>query len=310
MFAVRTGALPARFRRERLLVVGCGDVGLRTVALARGRVNLMALTSNPERLGELRARGVRPVLGNLDDPRSLRRLSGLATRVLHLAPPPGSGRVDPRTAALLGVLARRGQPASLVYGSTTGVYGDCEGRWVSEQDALNPRTDRAHRRVDAEQWVRQFGRASGVPTSILRIPGIYALDRPGSTPQDRLRRQMPVLMAQEDVYTNHVHANDLARACWLALWRTKSMRAYNVSDDSDMKMGDYYDLAADLSGLARPERISRQQATERLSAMTLSFMGESRRLRNARVKEELGLRLHYPTVRDGLAPASGKDSDI
>lgn len=305
MYAIRNRALPARFRRERLLVVGCGDVGLRTVALARGRVNLMALTSNPGRLNELRALGIRPVLGNLDDPRSLRRLSGLATRVLHLAPPPASGRADPRTAALLGVLMRRGPPASLVYGSTTGVYGDCEGRWVSEQHALNPRTDRAHRRVDAERWIRQFGRISRLPASILRIPGIYALDRPGSTPQDRLKRQMPVLKANEDVYTNHVHADDLARACWLALWRARPLRAYNVSDDSDMKMGDYYDLAADLSGLARPERVSRQQAEERLPAMTLSFMGESRRLRNERLKQELGLRLTYPTVREGLASTKG-----
>lgn len=304
MTTVRSGALPARFRRERVLVVGCGDVGLRAAGLMNGRVNLLALTSSPERRDELRSRGIRPVLGNLDDPRSLRRLSGLATRILHLAPPPGTGRKDPRTAALVHVLSRRSQPVSLVYGSTTGVYGNCDGRWTSELDPLNPATDRAHRRVDAENWVRQFGRASGARASVLRIPGIYAMDRPGSTPKDRLLRGMPVLTADQDVYTNHIQANDLARACMLALWRASPLRAYNVSDDSDMKMGDYYDLAADLSGQARPERISLEEARSRLSAMTLSFMGESRRLSNRRLKRELRLRLAYPTVREGLMSES------
>lgn len=304
MTTVRSGALPARFRRERVLVVGCGDVGLRAAGLMNGRVNLLALTSSPERRDELRSRGIRPVLGNLDDPRSLRRLSGLATRILHLAPPPGTGRKDPRTAALVHVLSRRSQLVSLVYGSTTGVYGNCDGRWTSELDPLNPATDRAHRRVDAENWVRQFGRASGARASVLRIPGIYAMDRPGSTPKDRLLRGMPVLTADQDVYTNHIQANDLARACMLALWRASPLRAYNVSDDSDMKMGDYYDLAADLSGQARPERISLEEARSRLSAMTLSFMGESRRLSNRRLKRELRLRLAYPTVREGLMSES------
>lgn len=305
MYASRPGALPARFRRERVLIVGCGDVGLRSVRLLRARVSVMALTSNDTRVGELRAQGVRPLLGNLDDRRSLRRLSGLATRVLHLAPPPGHGRDDPRTAALLQALVRRGQAVSLVYGSTTGVYGNCEGRWVGETDRVQPTTDRAHRRVAAEDWVRHFGAALGIRASVLRIPGIYALDRPGSTPRDRLLRKMPVLRAEEDVYTNHIHADDLARACVLALWRAQPMRVYNVSDDSDMKMGDYYDLAADLCGLERPKRISKADARAQLTPMTLSFMGESRRLVNQRLSRELRLRLAYPTVRQGLLPGAG-----
>ena len=304
MYASRPGALPARFRRERVLIVGCGDVGLRSVRLLRARVSVMALTSNDTRVGELRAQGVRPLLGNLDDRRSLRRLSGLATRVLHLAPPPGHGRDDPRTAALLQALVRRGQAVSLVYGSTTGVYGNCEGRWVGETDRVQPTTDRAHRRVAAEDWVRHFGAALGIRASVLRIPGIYALDRPGSTPRDRLLRKMPVLRAEEDVYTNHIHADDLARACVLALWRAQPMRVYNVSDDSDMKMGDYYDLAADLCGLERPKRISKADARAQLTPMTLSFMGESRRLVNQRLSKELRVRLGYPTVRQGLLPGA------
>ncbi len=304
LYASRPGALPARFRRERVLLVGCGDVGVRVAALMRGRVTLMALTSNPQRCADLRSRGITPLVGNLDNPQSLARLSALATRVVHLAPPPSSGRSDPRTQALTRVLAQRKPPKSLVYGSTSGVYGDCQGAWVDETQATQAHSERAQRRVWAEAWVRAFGRASGVVASVLRIPGIYATDREGGTPRTRLLKGMPVLQAEEDVYTNHIHADDLARACVAALWRAKPQRIYNVNDDSHLKMGDYYDLAADLYGLPRPPRVSRSVAKAQLTPMVLSFMGESRRLLNSRLKNELGLRLRYPTVDRGLAHES------
>ena len=141
----------------------------------------------------------------------------------------------------------------------------------------------------------------GLVASIVRIPGIYAPDREGGTPRTRLLRGTPVLKTQDDVYTNHIHAEDLARICIRALWRGKPQRIYHASDDTQMKMGDYFDLAADLYGLVRPARISRQQAVAELPAMLLSFMSESRRLSNQRLKRELRLQLNYPTVREGLA---------
>ncbi len=300
------GALPARFRRERVLIVGCGDVGLRAAReLGAGRrARLLALTSSPARADSLRAAGITPLAGNLDDPRSLRRLAGLASRVLHLAPPPGEGhkdwRIDPRTRALVHALAQRSPPLSLVYGSTSGVYGDRQGAWTSEAVPARPHTPRAWRRVDAEDRVRWLGRAVGVRASILRIPGIYANDREGGTPRDRLLRGTPVLRAEDDVFTNHVHADDLARACALALWRGRAQRVFHVVDDTVLKMGDYFDLAADLYGLPRPPRVARDAAKEQLPLMLLSFMGESRRLTNQRLKQELRLRLHHPTVAEGL----------
>ena len=303
------GALPSRFRRERLMVVGCGDVGQRVVPLARRGMRVLALTSTPERVPALRSLGATPLLGNLDDPASLKRLSGLATRVLHLAPPPSDAQAhwttDPRTQAMARVWSRRTPPRSVVYGSTSGVYGDCGGAWVDETRAVAPHTPRAQRRVDAERLLRSLGQRVGIPTTVLRIPGIYAPDRVGGTPRERLLRGTPVLLAQDDVFTNHIHANDLARACWLAVWRTQGQRCFNVSDDTELKMGDYFDLAADLFGLPRPPRIGRQEARSALPLALLSFMSESRRLDNRRMKTELGLRLRYATVRDGL---SGGDS--
>jgi len=284
-----------------VLIVGCGDVGLRAAACLPRSVRLLALTSSPERVPALRALGITALCGNLDARVSLYRLAGLATRVLHLAPPPGEGRDDPRTRNLLRVLQLRGAPRALVYGSTSGVYGDCQGELVRETRALAATTPRAQRRVDAEAAVRLLGRrASRVRSSILRIPGIYAPDRVGGTPETRLRKGTPVLDAADDVYTNHIHANDLARACIQALWRGRPQRIYNVNDDTDMRMGDYFDLAADLYGLPRPPRVPRNAAQGQLSLMLLSFMSESRRLDNTRMKTELRLRLRYSTVATGL----------
>ncbi|MBA2672086.1 NAD-dependent epimerase/dehydratase family protein [Ramlibacter sp.] len=298
------GALPSRFRQQRVLIVGCGDVGLRTARALRGRVRLLALTSTPARTAELRAQGIVPIVGNLDAPASLARIAGLATRVVHLAPPPADPQpqwwCDARTLALTRTLRRRSPPASLVYVSTSGVYGDCAGEKVNESRIAAPSTPRAQRRADAERVVRHWGRATGGRASILRVPGIYAADREGGTPLARLQKGTPVLHASDDVYTNHIHADDLARAVVAAVWRGRAQRIYNASDDSELKMGDYFDLAADLYGMPRPPRVARDAAQEQLPLILLSFMGESRRLDNARLKRELRVALRYPTVLEGL----------
>jgi nucleoside-diphosphate-sugar epimerase len=285
------------------LIIGCGDVGMRVAAQLPVHMRVLALTSSHAREAELRSAGIEPLVGNLDAPASLARLAGIAHRVLHLAPPPSDNAQewwrDTRTFNLLAALRRRSLPAQLVYGSTTGVYGDCAGDWVSESRALAAHTPRAHRRVDAEMQIKAFARGA-LSASILRIPGIYAQDREGGTPRGRLEKGTPVLASEDDVYTNHIQANDLARACIAALWRGKPQRAYNITDDTQLKMGDYFDLAADLYALPRPPRISREAAQGSLPLMLLSFMSESRRLTNERMKRELRVELHYPDVSTGL----------
>ena len=297
------GALPSRFRRERVLIVGCGDIGLRVADALRNRVVLRALSSHPQRFALLRERGITPLAGNLDDVATLARLAALGTRVIHLAPPAneqsGAWWRDLRTQSLLRAIALRSPPLKIVYASTSGVYGDCAGQIVEESRTPHPRTPRAQRRFDAEKLVRHFARRSRVPAIVLRVPGIYGGGRGGGA-RDRLMQGTPVLNARDDVYTNHIHADDLARVAAIALWRGASLRTYNASDDTQLKMGDYYDFAAQLLGLPKPRRIPRSAAEQELSLNSLGFMNESRRLSNARMKRELRIALRYPTVREGL----------
>ncbi len=262
-------------------------MGLRVAKALPNHVRLLATTSSPDRAPDLRAKSITPLEANLDVSSSLTRLAGLASYVLQLAPPPNSGSSDPRTASLLQALKKRRKSVALVYASTTGVYGNCKGEWVDETRTVNPQTDRARRRVDAEVRVRQFGLSANVRVSILRIPGIYAADREGGDPLSRIRQGAPVLVSKDDVYTNHIHADALAKVCVAALYRGKSQRIYNVAEDSEQKTGDYYDALADSAGLPRLPRITRSEAEVTLSPMRLSFLSESRRIENSRMKQEL-----------------------
>ena len=281
--------------RPRLLIVGCGDVGMRLIPLLRSRFRVSALTSQSERLSELRSAGVIPILGNLDSPQSLYRLKGLADIVVHLAPPPMQGSLDQRTRNLVAILPRHGR---LVYVSTTGVYGDCKGATFDETRPVAPVNARAERRVDAERVLRRWARHHEGKLSILRVPGIYAADR---LPLERLRQGTPALLDSDDVYTNHIHADDLAQIIALALFRAQPLRIYHTVDDSALKMGDYFDQVATAFKLPLPPRVPRAELSKQVSPMLLSFMSESRRLSNERMKTELGVRLRWPAVSDLLA---------
>ncbi len=267
---------------KRLLIAGFGDIARR--ALPR-----------LERAFECR-RGSRATGFDLDQPETLARIE--ADTVLHCAPPPDAGETDPRTANLLAALEKaRILPRRVVYVSTSGVYGDCGGALVDELRAPNPATARARRRLHAEQYLASWCGARGVFLVILRAPGIYAADR---LPLERLRAGTPVLRDADDVYTNHIHADDLAAICARALQENSGPGIYNASDDTRLKMGAWMDLVADAAGLPRPPAIARAEATALVGSERLSFMSESRLLDNTKLKRELGVQLAFPTVLEGL----------
>ena len=346
-----------KLRRARVLIAGCGDVGLRCVPLLVQRAaapRVVALSSQPARLAELRAAGTTPLIGDLDERRSLRRLAGLASTVLHLAPPQKTGDDDSRTRALIAALsaprrsvaraatgavarqrawrgwfratfksgmpaganpranaikgapivpdgasnaAARRWPIRVVYASTSGVYGDCGGAWIDETRPVRPDNGRAKRRVSAETQLRRATRRGVLSASIVRIPGIYAGNR---LPLARLQKGTPALAAADDVYTNHIHADDLAAILVLAIRRVRPQRVVHASDDSELLMGDYFDRIADAFGLPRAPRVSREEAEAQLEPMMLSFMRESRRLQNTRLRDEMRYTLRYPSIDDFL----------
>ncbi|RFC36017.1 MAG: Nucleoside-diphosphate-sugar epimerase [Candidatus Nitrotoga sp. LAW] len=291
---------------KRILIIGCGDIAMRVAHLLSGHYRLFGLLRNTVRFAELRAAGITPLPGDLDNVLSLRRLTGLAHTVLHFAPPPNIGESDTRTRNLLAVLSRGTLPENIIYISTSGVYGDCAGKFVTETHKLNAQTARAQRRVDAENKIRSWAKRAGVRAIILRVPGIYAADR---LPLQRLRQGTPAIMAAEDSHTNHIHGDDLARIVTASLRHAKPNRVYHTSDDSELKMGDYFDSVADAFGLPHVPRISREQAQQTLPKALLSFTNESRRLTNTRMKRELKIILRYPTVADALKTVQKPNPD-
>jgi len=267
---------------KRLLIAGFGDIARRAAPQLGRRFQLAPLS---------RADGF-----DLDRPDSLSLPPAQA--LLHCAPPPDQGAADTRTASLLAALEKgRILPARIVYVSTSGVYGDCAGARVDETRPPAPQSERARRRLHAEEQLGQWAGERAVELIVLRVPGIYAAER---LPLERLRTGTPVLRAEDDVYTNHIHADELAAIVCRALEEDAPSGVYNAADDTEMKMGDWFDLVADTYALPRPPRISKELAPGKVPPALLSFMQESRRLDNTRLKRMLGIRLRYPTVHEGL----------
>ncbi|WP_255554475.1 SDR family oxidoreductase [Polynucleobacter sp. MWH-HuK1] len=286
-------SLMQSFGKPSILIIGCGDIGLRVAKQVSGSHRVLALTSQQSRFQELREVGATPILGNLDQPESLWRLAGLAKTVIHLAPPQNSGNRDCRTRNLTRILAQGSNAVRrLIYISTTGVYGDHRGAKVSEITPVNPQSERAKRRVDAERVLRLWGPANGVAITILRVPGIYAADR---LPIERLESKTPALVAEEDAYSNHIQSDDLARLVCAAVYHGKPQRIINACDGGETKMGDYFDEVADAFGLQRLARLPGNELQKIVSPILWSFMRESRRVTNTRL-HELKTPLRYPSV--------------
>ncbi len=293
------------FRRPRILIVGCGDIGIRVAhqlrgnasAPSHGRPKIFALSSSPQRFTELRTHGITPIEGNLDRPETLWRIAHLATTVIHLAPPQPDGEYDQRTRHLIQILSQQGRSVRrLVYISTTGVYGNRNGDFVDETSLLQPTSARAKRRVDAEQTLRYWAASQGVLLTILRVPGIYG---PNRLPIERLQNHTPALQEPFDAYSNHIHADDLARLICAALFIGKPQRVINACDGSEQKMGDYFDEVANALDLPKPSRLPPEEVRSQVGPMMWSFMAESRRVRNKRIGE-LKRPLKYPRVKDYL----------
>lgn len=282
---------------QRIFIVGCGDIGQRLARLwlARGAV-VAALTRSAPNAARLRASGIEAVSGDLDQPAALRHFPA-ADLIYYLAPPPEVGSSDPRMTAFLAAMPDAVRPERFVYISTLGVYGDTQGAWITETAPLQPGNDRSRRRLAAETALAGWARAAGVPHVLLRVGGIYG---PGRLPLERLRQGLPVVREDECPPTNRIHADDLAAVCLAAGERGTAGAVYNVADGNPTTMSDYFNRAADLLGVPRPAQISWHEAQRVLTPSMLSFLNESKRIDNRKMREELGVTLRYPDLASGL----------
>jgi nucleoside-diphosphate-sugar epimerase len=281
------------------LIVGCGDIGERVARLERSESRAVAgLVRSEKSARRLRDAGIQPIMADLDAPAFLNNLPVKNAVVYYFAPPPDKGVTDPRMEAFVSVLTPSNLPKRIVLISTTGVYGDCRGEWVTEDRTPKPQVDRARRRLAAETTLQRWSKTCGVPIVILRVPGIYG---PGYLPEKRLRSGEPVLREDESPFSNRIHADDLARICIAAARHAHPSLLYNVSDGHPTTMTDFFFRVADVLGIPRPPAVSMEEARRRLGEGMLSYLAESKRIDNRRMREELGVELMYPDLTAGLA---------
>lgn len=281
-----------------VVVMGCGYIGHRVAALEQSQGNrVMGLARSEKTAQRLQTFDIHPFQGDLDEPDSLKNLPINGSLLYYFVPPPSSGVTDQRMQNLVSMLISRALPERIVLISTTGLYGDCKGDWISEDRPPNPKTERALRRLAAEKTLVPWGQAQNVDTVILRVAGIYG---PGRLPEKRLRRGEPVLCEEESPFSNRIHADDLAQACCAAARRGKAGSVYNITDGHPTTMTDYFFRVADLLGLQRPPTVSLEEASQQMGPGMLSYLSESRRIENQKMRKELKVDLRYPDLARGL----------
>jgi nucleoside-diphosphate-sugar epimerase len=186
--------------------------------------------------------------------------------------------------------------ASIVYLSTIGVYGDHQGRWVDEDTPPLPINARSSERLAAEAAWQSLGRRSGKAVAILRLSGIYG---PGQSALNQLASGTAKRIVKPGQVFNRIHVADIAQAIDAAFAK-RADGVFNVSDDEPTAAPDVIAYAAELLGVAPPPEIPYDVAERTMTPMAKSFYGEVKRVRNAKLKSELGVKLRYPTYREGL----------
>lgn len=267
-------------------------------ALARRLVaqgwTVIGTTRNPAKAEAFRAEGVEPLIWPGDLGPALER----ATHILCSAASDAAGdpflRAEPRIA--------QSKAVWVGYLSTTGVYGDHDGGWVDERTPLTPQSDRGRQRVLAEgQWL-----ATGLPVHVFRLAGIYG---PGRGPFEKVRDGTARRIIKPGQVFSRIHVDDIAQVLEASIRRPNPGAAYNVCDDNPCPPQDVIAYAARLLGMPEPPAVPFEEVAPTMTPMALGFYSESKKVRNDRIKDELGVKLLYPDYPEGLAAllASGQD---
>jgi len=284
--------------RKTITIIGCGDVGIRVASRWQNSTEkIIGVVRSEESAEKLRRNKIEPIIADLDQPEKFPELPLKNALVYYFAPPNRSGVHDNRMRPFIAGIKPDNIPEQIVYISTSGVYGDCGNKWVTEEQPVNPTTDRSKRRVDAENTLQNWAQDTSCAINILRVPGIYG---PGRLPVDRVRNGEPVLRKEDAPISNRIHADDLAQAAENAARFGKPGAIYNISDGQPSTITEYYNTLADLLGVPRPPVITREQARRTFSPTRMSFLQESRRLDNTKMLRELRVELRYPSIQEGI----------
>lgn len=289
------------------VVLGCGDIGRRIIEQlllsspnqqrALNESSILACTRSAQTRQKNALLGVQSMQLDVDTVDTLPSVIQ-GSDLYYLIPPPKHGSVDTRSRSVIARLSKQGlKPRKIVLISTTGVYGDCGGEWVTEKSATHPQTERGQRRLDSErQWLAWCGQ-HGVDINVLRVPGIYAFSR---IPRQRLESKTPVVRAQESGYSNRIHADDLAMVAISAMYESVAGEVFNVTDGSPGKISEYLQAACVVLGMPPLAEISMRAAQMQLSAGMLSYLSESRKISNEKMLSILKVTLTYPDFKVGL----------
>jgi len=284
---------------QAIMIIGCGDIGLRVAKNCQQKdMDISGLVQSDKSVKTLQQQAIKPIKADLDKPETLKNISYKGKTVFYFAAPPRQGAQDTRMANWLASLDSNSAPDKIVLISTTAVYGDTGGDWITEESALAPTTERGLRRLDAEQRLAEWAEVNSVDIVILRVPGIYG---PSRLPRERLEKGLPVLNESECGYTNRIHADDLAMICLVAAKKAVNGEIYNVSDGQPGTMTDWFNQVADFLNLPRPPQVSMQEAEQVMTAGMLSYLKESRRIDNSKMLKELDIKLQYKTIKQGIA---------
>lgn len=285
------------FMENKITIIGCGDIGVRLAAkYGKENQHINGVVKSQASLHKCHENQIDGQIFDLDK-QSSEALELEGHDLYYFAPPPKHGQQDSRLLSFLERLHTK--PRKILLISTTGVYGDCEAEWIDETHTPSPNTDRAKRRLNAEQTLKAWCERHQVSWVILRVPGIYALDR---LPLQRIKKGIPMVRAIEAGWTNRIHADDLANVAKKAMENSSANgQIYNACDGKPSVMTDYFDRVADYAKLPRPPKITLSEAEDLLSPGILSYLKESRKISNEKMLRELHITLEYPNLEFCLA---------
>jgi nucleoside-diphosphate-sugar epimerase len=281
---------------QHTIIAGCGYIGQRLAQSLNEKQNtVFGLAKSNETLTNIKSLGTQPVKIDLDSEYTLNQSVFHHYCLYYFAPPPATGETDNRINAFLNKLPST--PEKIVLISTTGVYGDNQGNWVSEESQTNPTVPRAMRRCNAEKVLTSWCQSNNVDYIILRVSGIYSSDR---LPIERIQQKKPVICEQESPFSNRIHAEDLVNICRIAMQSNIKNEIFNCSDGNPTTMFDYFNQVAEKHNLPKPPVINLQEGQAQLSAGMMSYMNESRKVNSNKLRDVLGYEIKFKTLKEGL----------